>query len=571
MVPANTVEPSLKSSDTITVKYHQPTSDRTYYPRAIVELTVPVFGDTAAKEVQEAGKDTIVTSFIPRRVTLIRNDHNHADVCKILADWHDAGVDPRFLRNATCKVWIGYIQPHAGQRVCNRSITQSDGNLRFVGVAVNVKRDAGEEVGMEVEMTFHDYTNFFIHMKPYPSDGFPDYSMNLRQCWQTICDNTGYYDHSTQKVISTVSELRDRIEFVGIREVNTALGQSIPARLVKFGAKIQPGNAREDAWAIWQRCVNSIGLISYFKNDTLIITDALGYYSLGDEPLAVWGKNITSISEERNTDHAGKPLMLRSFDPIQATTIESVYPPPSDPTVKKKKVNAKAKHPKPFEASEDQAYEVREYPGISDQHVLDVLCQRVYEESSRQELKGTLQTSDMEMTTRKGNLFSVLDLWAGDVIRIDIEPYDMDRERGKSGGEVQEHLMKRGYSIDMAALIVANMGALPLLRNVYYVSGIEAMLDTDGDNGNFHVQISFLNRIRISGSTDEATRQGRDRKATEDAANAFLDPNVGPITAMMPTQLDPSASEPTPVQAAQPPAYSPPPTPALNVSSGPWI
>jgi hypothetical protein len=533
-----------------------------FYPRAFVTLEVPVYGDSFSKDVESKGTNTVQVDFVPRKIHLERNDHNHADTCSITADWNDVGVDPRFLSNATATVWIGN-QTDSGP------LTLTAQNLRFIGVAVEVSRDAQEDGGQVVEMKFHDYTNFFLRMKPYPSDGYPDYSMTLREAWNKICDNVGFFNHDTQSIESSVTQLKDKISFVGISEFDFKLSKALPERFVKFGAKIQGNVGSEDAWSVWMRCVNSVGLISFFRINKdrgeveLVVTTTTDYYTLGDEPFLVWGKNLSSMRETRNTDFSGnRGIMLRSFNPQTQTTVEAIYPPLQDATIKKKKTNARAKHPKPPEANEDSSYDVFDYPsGIATQEALDALAKRAYEERSRQELEGTARTSDM-MLQRRSDVedynkffqtasFDILNLSAGDVIRVDFDQSDLlnigrDSTWGVGDAQRINYLVSKGYNPGIATLICKNMDAFRNLRNVYHVRKV----DCDWAEDDFVVNVTYINRIQTDGSTDNADES----TAKQDGA-----PQTGVSTA--------APSAPSPPTPPAPPAQPAVDTPSLSVST----
>src|SRR5262245_30988065 len=113
-----------------------------YRPRAICHLHVPLSDESLIKVGAEG--DVITIPIRPRRLNLEFNDHNNADTASFTADWRDVGIDPRFLKNATCEIYLGDSDEHG-------RFTSSPHSLRFIGVMTRPKRSGGEGAGLHVE------------------------------------------------------------------------------------------------------------------------------------------------------------------------------------------------------------------------------------------------------------------------------------------------------------------------------------------------------------------------------------------------------------------------------------
>ena len=455
-------------------------------PRVVAELTVPLVGSKVDR-IAQSKTDSVVT--LPLRVNqmrMVRNDHNHADELELSAEWEDAGIDPRLLGSASVRLWIG----DAGDR---NDWQPTDENLRFAGVLTKVGRVAKEE-GFSVSLRALDYTQLFLENKPYHPDGAPDYSMTLSQLWTHVCDYTGpLLEDGT--ISSTVSSLRDRLVFIGGASDRT-IGDAVSAR---FHDGAIPYDPNHDSWAVWQQCVGMLGLISFIYLDTCIVTTATDYYSAKNPPVLVWGKNLASLTEQRNVGFGGKGVAVQSFDTLTGTTIEALYPPQGDDRVKKKwatsKVSKKpAKHP---------PAEQRDYfpiPNVTNQAVLEDIAKRIWEERSRQELEGTAVTYEMALETEDGSARDLLTLGAGEVIRVQFDQAHLASIAQMSDlGARIAYLQAQGYSYDVALLLSTNLAEVARLDATFFTRSVAVTLEATEDGGNFEVEIQFINRIQIGG------------------------------------------------------------------------
>ena len=442
-------------------------------------LTVPVAGTSSEKEEQE--KTTSAVSFPVRvqRAALESNDHNHADTLRLSVEWRDAGVDPRLLSNATCDFYLGQADDTGRWQP-----TRAD--LRFVGVATKIARLAQADEGFHVEIELHDYTRFFLKAKPFGTTGIPDYSQTLDEAWRRIVSQT-----------PGAEALADRLRLQGLTSY-PILGTAVASRFAKLGkVPTKPGT---DAWAVWQQCVGMLGLISYVRLDEVIVTTSTDYYTASDPPRLIWGRNLLALAESRDADRAGQGVGITSFDPLTGTTLEALWPPVGDERVKKKRASAKkAGEEAALRQAEERDYFA--YPEVTDPDALLTVAQRVYEERSRQELEGSLRTAEMRVSTLQGEDFDLITLAAGDVVRVEFEEADKERLAAmKSTAERTEYLVARGYSEDAADLIARNVEDLGRLAPNFFVKRVMTMLSTDDDAGEFSVEVTFCNRIDISGA-----------------------------------------------------------------------
>lgn len=463
---------------------------RLFRPRMACTLEVPLLPSANATPQEAAAGPTVIVPVHPKRARLERNDHNSADELEITLDWTEAGIDPRLLRSAVASFWLGEADDYGRFRT-------SDETMRFIGVVKHGGRDLDED-SKNVTLRALDYTTLFIKNKPFLDEGIPNYSMTLAEAWALICDWTGYYDAETKTVTSSVAALRDRL--VGRGNFDPAsvgpIGAALPTRLAKL-AKVQTKPAT-DAWAVWQQCVGSLGLISYIDGQDCVVTDASSYYEPDTTPRFIWGRNIRSMKEHVDVDATGKRLALAAYDPISHTTIEAFWP-PRDMAVRVKKSRAKTKKSAGPALAPSSDYEWFTYPyGVTDEETLTRCARRAWEERSRQELRGTLITVDMRIGTELSDdrELDILHLGAGDIIRVELDiearqtlPYLQDA-RTRAAWLVE----RRGFEPQVAEVMAKNFDVLGKLEPEFSVSRVTTELDIE--NESFEVSVDYCSRIQ---------------------------------------------------------------------------
>ena len=454
-----------------------------YRPRMAAVLRVPQMGSASDRASQATDDQLISFPIRIRRAFWESNDHQHADVLRLTAEWRDAGADPRLLSSATVQFYLGNADDK-GQW------TPGTSSLRFIGTLVRPRRIAKESEGFVVELEFQDYTAFFLRAK-LPPAGVPDYSQSLSDAWARICDNTGYLDPSgSSTIISTVSALRDRLTPVGQLAQGDlpSLGSAAAPRFARLGARV-PVKPGADAWAVWQQCVGMCGLISFIRKDQCIVTLAQDYYSDSDPARLIWGHNVLEMSEARSADLAGKGIGITSFDPLTGKTLEAFYPPLGTSPSKRALSSG---------GRVSDHYEMFPYTGVTDQSALDGLARRIWEERSRQELEGQLSTAEMFSETMSGAQFDLLTLGPGDAVRVEFEEKDKEALRHIPTVEGRiAYLKRRGYSDGIAQLIAEDADAFGAASPEFCVKRVTVDFQTDDQSGSFELQVNYANRIQV--------------------------------------------------------------------------
>ncbi|MEZ4225954.1 MAG: hypothetical protein R3B13_33710 [Polyangiaceae bacterium] len=445
------------------------------------QFTVPVLGTRAQRIQQAASTQAISVAVAPRRIAIERNDHNHADACEVTLDWTDATLDPRMLDNGVVSAFIddandsGFWEPRHF-------------NCRFIGLVKDTDRDApAVDEPLVVTVSAIDYTDLFLKAKPFGSKGIPHLSQSLQEAWETVISQT-----------PGAEALAKQIEFQDVSP-GVQVGSAVSERFRKL-ARV-PAKPGTDAWAVWQQCVGMLGLISYFELDTCIVTTATNLYTELDPPVLTWGDTLVSLKESRQEKLARKAVGITSFDSESGATLEAFYPPIADSRVKRKRARAK-------KILSDEAMRQGEerdwfsYPGISDQQVLDALAQRVYEERGRQELQGRGRTAEMRVPTVSGASFDLLNLKAGDSVRIQFAENERQTLlRLPTDGARVRYLVNRGADEATAQLLAANIREFAQLESTFLVRSVRIEFEIDDDSGSFWIDVEFINRIQVDGAS----------------------------------------------------------------------
>jgi hypothetical protein len=499
-----------------------------YAPRMAARLFVPTLGVPSARIAQNQSDQVFQLDVRPIKARWLSNPYNEADELYLTCVYDEAGIDPRYLKSAEVYFWLADSDP-------SLPFTPTSDTQRFVGIV----RDVGRELTQETKwVTFkvQDYTCLFLEMKHYPASQLPRFTDTLTTAWQRVCDNTGYYDLDTRKIQSSVSNLRDRIVFQGGVDPNTSLGASVPQRIRQLGhMQAQTGT---DAWAVWRTVCESLGLITFIRGDQCVVTTATDYFTASDPPLFVYGLNIYELRENRDLAQvSGKNVCVRSYDPIAGTSLESLFPPPTDAlAVRRKKLGASAK--KAPKSVQTQEYEVMDLPfAVSDQPTLDTIAERVWHERTRQEMRGELVTREMTIGT-VGEIdvtaFDLLKLQAGDQIQIQIAREALDAIQALPTQAARiDALESRGYSSQVAEFVAQNLDSINSLPAQFLVHSVEVSLDIPSGTaeGSYNCRIEFLNRVDISQSGTVPLQSPN--------APRITGTNIPPLSGQTPAYVDP--------------------------------
>lgn len=444
-------------------------------------LEVPIYGTREERNRMAKATETVTLPLRPTNAELELNSHNQADGLELTVDWFDAGADPRIIDD-------GVVRFYAGDSGGYLEGVPEPANCRFIGVLREIATSRTVDKA-QVHLSCVDYTKLFLEAKPFGSLGIPNYDMTLREAWQTVVSQT-----------PGAEVLASRIRFEGGVTGSEKLAVAVSARFAKL-AQV-PAHPKTDAWAVWQQCVGMLGLVSFIRLDECIVTTATNLYTEEDAPMLIWGKNVLEWHESRIAAQSRKGILLTSFDPETGKTIEAFYPPQAEKEKTKVKrmpaSTVSGSQPAPIK---DEDREVLQFSAVAEPGQLAKLAQQIYEERSRQELEGSVVTEEMGVETERQNEFDMLGIHAGASIRVQCKPEEQTHLNNLPEGERVEYLVARGYTREVAGLLVRGMSDLHRLESKFYVKRARVSMDVDGDSGRFSADIEYINRIQLGGGT----------------------------------------------------------------------
>lgn len=142
------------------------------YPRAVIGLVVDV----------EKEDEPVEVLVVPRRVSVTRRPHTHADTCDVELDGTDIPFDPRAVRSVVVKVWMGNAASQYDDA------WRTDEALRFLGYADTL--DGEQEEDDTISFKVRDLSAQARDTKPLPTSAVPTYADTLGSAIRRVLDAT---------------------------------------------------------------------------------------------------------------------------------------------------------------------------------------------------------------------------------------------------------------------------------------------------------------------------------------------------------------------------------------------
>ncbi len=107
----------------------------------------------------------------------------------------------------------------------------------------------------------------------------------------------------------------------------------------------------------------------------------------------------------------------------------------------------------------------------------------------------------MSVDALDGSAFDLLQLAAGDVLRIEVDRSDTEW-LGELGSDEERinYLVGAGYSEGVAKLITRTLDTERKLTPNFYVKRVSTRFETTPEGGTFEVEVNVCNRIDIDGN-----------------------------------------------------------------------
>jgi hypothetical protein len=460
-----------------------------YYPQASIKLRILPEDFTLTSSVDEKNIKEIFV--VPRNVEVNVGDHKKGDSFSCELDYKNFPFDPRFMRSCGVAVYLENIEKleETGKPL---TIIPSKANTVFMGF-VDEDLVTLDDTKRIIRLEGRDFTSLLIDQK---------YKENVP------ISQSDPIDISIQNFLYSIPALQ-KIKFV-----NKTGNDRLPA-LSSFGpdptshlAGHKNTGSKETYWDIIQGSANRAGLICYISLDELILTTPRNLYNTENDLKIVYGKNIKSLTFKRKLGRfKGFNIRVRSrvgTDIVTAdipreateTWAESFGIPREDVLIPVMGTDGTIDKSKTTQTAPFITFPI---PKIVKKEALISIGESVFEDYSRQQLEGTLDTNEMLGHSGSGPKdanFKVIDLTQLDIgqpLAIDIAIDDLESIGRLTSQEKRvEYLRRRNYSNDVAVLFAESIGKF---SPRFFTKNYTMTLNQDSG---FSLKIDFINIINLS-------------------------------------------------------------------------
>jgi len=475
-----------------------------FYPQCAVLLRVrwEDFGDTHQESLQKVYELPILA----RNVTVNINDYSHADTFELEVEYKHFPFDPRAIRACGVTVFMDNMGKLYDPDNSMRQVAPKRENAVFMGFA-DEESIHFDDTHRTVKLEGRDFTGLLVDRK------YPHGTVNVEKP----------LDQVLMEILSGLPETK---ELVLDNRVVLLPGERLPV-LSKFWSERDKLSGRVNVpanktyWDVIQDVVGRAGLIAYMELDKLVLSQPRVLYDKGRPAVFVYGRNLKSLEFKRkvgrmkNFNVAVRSLNVASKEVLLAKIPEEASAEWSKRTgIPNKEMVVQTLKPDgtPVDVTKGSGGngaqsqpEVAPYmsfrvPDVSSKAQLITIGERIYEEISRQQIEGSLETHDMEVpraAIHDGRLhdvsrFDVLKLRVGAPIRIEIDQGDLQGiSRIADRSERVRFLVARGYNAKVAAAFAESMGRY---NPVFYTKAVTYRMDADQG---FECKVEFLNFIEL--------------------------------------------------------------------------
>lgn len=454
-----------------------------YYPQAAVTLRIrwEDFGSEALKKEQEQSITVLAKS-----VDVQINDYTQADSFSLEIDYKQFPFDPRSIR--ACGVTIAMAdvkEVYQGNNSLNALIPTAE-NMVFVGFA-DEESISFDDSSRTVRLEGRDFTCLLID-QPYLKG-----IVNLEQPVDEVIKGL-------LQELEATKGLKVKVKPTRPLPILANLGESRDELSGKKNSK-----RNESYWDVIQDVVSRAGLIAYIELDALVIDSPRTLYTSDDKIQFIYGQNLSSLEVKRKIGRQKNiNIIVRSWAPEAKEVLQARIPLEATPdwcsymglrqaevTIPEQKVVAKD--------NEAQAQEQKEKPapylsfrvsGISNKDHLVKVGESIFEELSRQQLEGSLETMDMKVSTGD-SMFNILKIRNGTPVAVRIEGNDTFALKNKSTEEKRRFLIGRGYPPNVATALAERFDRI---STPFYTKAVRF---TMSESSGFKCRIDFVNFIEL--------------------------------------------------------------------------
>jgi hypothetical protein len=460
---------------------------------------------------------TVVGEIEPLAVTIERNGLNAADTASISIAYDDAPFDPRILRACGIEIVIGVVAADDFEAGMEREERQADGSLRSL-----VRRPSGGDfIGTTRFVGFvDDWAVAYSEQGDTISLECRDMSAPLRDLKINPGDSIDLLlplDEGIERFLAAVSPTTEgvRVTYLGEGSPPVPADALAPTRRPRRGARARRQRRGGQNMTLWDHITDvarSVGFIPMLDGYSIVIAEARTLYSSLGSARMVYGRNVEKLDFTRRLQGVKVPTIeVRAYDPTLGRTRWARYPVRSgEPT---SGVFGEDRPPRPLRPNEvtpsganpTESIRVLSVSGVVDPDVLSRVARNAFEQLGRQEIEGSLATSDVSSLGLDPTEADLLDLRVGEPIEVLIaagaapgteeeEPNNtLARLQAQDRQRREQYLRTIGWGEDVARRFAALQDA----------SGFQTVFRTQNvrvawsNNEGVKLEIGFVNYVTV--------------------------------------------------------------------------
>jgi hypothetical protein len=459
-----------------------------YYPQGAVLLRVrwEDFG-TKLPVLQEI-QDLRVSC---RSLTVERNDYREADTFKAQIDYKAFPFDPRTIRSCGISIFMEDRKKVFNEDNSLALIEPSDENKVFIGFV-----DEGsinfDDSTRTVSLEGRDFTALFLDTKRINSD-----PISL-----------------SRPIDELIKSLIDEQEATKEIKIDNRTGESklptLSALAPDFNeaTSVKNQKRRETYWDIIQDIVGRTGLVGFIEMDKFVITKPKNIYEKKEIKHFIYGGNIKELSFTRKLGRAkdfnvavksvnlGEKKVETALIPKEAITPQFIAN-FGNTEVRITQMDKDGKRIKDADGLDGKPADYMTFlvKDVKSKNALIQIGESIFEEISRQQIEGSLQTYEMEIPEELDTGTSPIKfskIRNGTAIRVFLSQDELEAINSDSDTpQKQAFLIRRGYPADLAKAFAESLNRI---NTAFYVKGVT--FEMDQENG-FSMKIDFINFIDL--------------------------------------------------------------------------
>lgn len=426
-----------------------------------------------------------------RDVTVGINDHKTSDTFTAEIDYKNFPFDPRSIRACGVKIHMEDMKSLYTRDGALNTIVPTPENAVFAGF-VDEDSVTFNESSRKVRLEGRDFSCLLIDQK------YKELSP---------ISHTDPIDVTIKNFLKGFPATR---EIVLVNRTGKSTLPTLAEFYPDFDNPLAPSKnvgAHESYWDIIQGIVNKAGLIAYFNLDQLIITTPRNLYDEDGDLNIIYGKNVKELTWKRKLGRFRNfNILVRSR--VEKNVVEAEIPLEAEEEwcksfgIPKERVKVPVLKPDgtvdSTTAGKQAPMIAFPVPGIANKEALIKIGQSVFEDYSRQQIEGTIETREMvghAGVDRNDPNWLAYDLTKLDIgqplcIELAIDDISMISDLATEAQRVT-YLKKRGYAIEIASIFAKTMGRF---SPRFFTKGYTLNLKEDG----FSLKIDFINIIQLS-------------------------------------------------------------------------